>query len=169
MAEKFVQLVYRQVISKDSTGEFEKNVFQYSYEEFKLKSQAYNPEGKFQTFTALKAADGRANSLHYKTGFAVAGFIEGLHKTIPGMEDNLGKPLSFETYEFELVESDLADPQKHITAIHYFTGEFKLLEAISDMLLLSKKVLPHGSDEAVEQLLLIKLKPGISISKYGIK
>jgi hypothetical protein len=78
-----IKLVYRQVIDEASESGFEKAIFQASYQGFLLKSQTYNLEGKFKTFTKLKANDGRANSLHYKRGFSVVHFIAQLNNKIP--------------------------------------------------------------------------------------
>ena len=51
MGRALIKLIYKQVIDASSTGDFERNVFNATYHEFKLKSQAYNMEGKFKTFT----------------------------------------------------------------------------------------------------------------------
>lgn len=78
-----------------------------------LKSQAYNPEGKIKTFSELKAADGRANSLHYKTGFAVGGFISLLKNQILFLQDAAGKTILFYTFRFEVLESDITNKSAH--------------------------------------------------------
>ena len=79
MNTALVTLSYKQVIDASMHGWFERSVIDSSYEEFLLKSQAYNPEKKFKTFTEMKTNDGRANSLHYKCGFPVIPFVD-----IPG-------------------------------------------------------------------------------------
>ncbi len=66
-----------------------------SYDEFLLKSQAYNTESKFKTFSEMKKAEGRANSLQYKSGFGAFALIESLNNIIPGLQVTLGKPLHF--------------------------------------------------------------------------
>jgi hypothetical protein len=43
------------------------------------------------TFAALKAKDGRANSLHYKAGFAIGGIVERLQNKIPFFTRCIGK------------------------------------------------------------------------------
>ncbi len=45
MAKALVKLSYKQVIDAASDGNFERNVFHSTYQEFLLKSQAYNMEG----------------------------------------------------------------------------------------------------------------------------
>ena len=69
-----IKLVYKQLIDETTVSSFEKAIFQTSYQEFLLKSEAYNPDRKLKTFSKIKANDGRANSLHYKLSFAVGHF-----------------------------------------------------------------------------------------------
>src|SRR5882757_860494 len=90
MKSRHIKITWRRVIDHSTEDIFEKKVLYYSYQEFLLKAQAYNPEGKFQTFSELKANDGRANSLHYKSGFGIIGFIDALNKQIPYLMDTLG-------------------------------------------------------------------------------
>src|SRR5258705_11032228 len=105
MAKALIKLAYRQIIDASAKEIFEQKVFHDSYNEFLLKSQAYNPEKKFITFSEMVANDGRANSLHYKLSFAVLHHIETLNKRIPGLQDETGRiNLRFTTPEFKLVE-----------------------------------------------------------------
>ena len=166
MLKAFIKLAYRQVINASSQTGFERNVLHFSYEEFKMKSQAYNPEGKFKTFTELKAHDGRANSLHYKSGFAVAGFIESLNKLIPVLTDSLGQKISFSTYKFEVIESDITNKLLHNVAITYYTDSMALYEIIGDSLLLAPadKVI-DGENESAETF-MVKMQDGIAVSGY---
>ena len=46
MSKAKIKMVYRQVIDESCQSAFEKAIFQASYDEFLLKSQAYNGEGK---------------------------------------------------------------------------------------------------------------------------
>ena len=121
MCKAKIKLVYRQVMDESSESGFEKAVLQASYQEFLLKSQTYNPEGKFKTFSRMKANDGRANSLHYKLSFAVLHFIAQLNNKMPLVKDNIGNKLAFETARFELIESHTDDISLHKVAINYET------------------------------------------------
>ena len=100
MSRAKIKLVYRQVIDESCATGFEKAIFQASYDEFLLKSQAYNNQGKFKTFSKTKANDGRANSLHYKLGFSVGHFIAELNNKIPVIKDNQGNKISFDVANF---------------------------------------------------------------------
>lgn len=166
MQKAFVKIAYRQVMDASTQHSFEKNVLQFSYEEFKLKSQVYNPGCRYKTFSELKAHDGRANSLHYKSGFAVIGFIDALNKQIPYLYDTLGQPVLFNTYKFEVIESDISNKLLHKVAITYYSDTLVLLEIIGDCILLAPAdKLMEAENETVETF-MIKMQDGFSISHY---
>jgi hypothetical protein len=158
-----IKLVYRQVIDEASESGFEKAIFQASYQEFLLKSQAYNTEGKFKTFSKLKANDGRANSLHYKLSFSVGHFIAQLNNKIPLIKDNIGNKLSFETARFELIESHIEDISLHKVAINYETGFLTLIDLMGEYLLLAHDNLPEN--QRIETSVL-RMQPDLSIISY---
>ncbi len=166
MSKALIKITYRQVIDAASVANIEKGIFNASYDEFLLKCQAYNPEGKHKTFTEMKAADGRANSLHYKAGFAIGPYINLLQNKIPHLQDTLEKQLSFETHKFEMIESDITNKAAHKVAVHYITQTLTLFEIIGEYLLLAEgDTLTINPGEPVETFML-KMQPGISISSY---
>lgn len=158
-----IKVCYKQVIDASSTGDFEKQILKASYDEFLLKSQAYNMEGKFKTFTQLKTNDGRANSLHYKLSFAVGHFIDRLNKNIPVLRDNLDNTVNFDTARFELIESDITDMAAHKVAINYITTDLTFCSIIGEYLVLAKG--DADPNEAVETFTL-KIQPGLAIINY---
>lgn len=166
MSKSLIKISYRQVIDAASTGNLERNILTVSYNEFLLKSQAYNPDSKYKTFTEMKAADGRANSLHYKCGFAVGNFINSLNNTIPGLKDTLGKNLLFETHQFEVIESDITDKSKHTIAIVYFTATLTLYEKFGDFLLLAYGDMVSEKNKEETPTYLLQVQPCFSICSY---
>lgn len=158
MSKAIIKLTYKQVIDASSTTDFEKNVLFSSYQEFLLKSQAYNPGGKLKTFSDMKNNDGRANSLHYKLSFAIGYFIEMLKNKIPALTDNLGNSITFEVPKFELIESDTTTMAGHKVALNYITGDLTLLNTFGEYLILTA-----GDGE---ETFTIKLQDGLSISSY---
>jgi len=138
MQKGLIKLAYRQVIDAGSKGNFEKSILSVSYNEFFMKSQAYNKEQKFKTFKEMVANDGKANSLHYKSGFAIGNLIEQLNNKIPELQDTLGKSVDFEMHEFEIIDSDITNPAAHKVAIVYFTDIFTLFGNMAEYLLLAK-------------------------------
>jgi hypothetical protein len=166
MPKAFIKIAYKQVIDASSGTLFEKNILHASYEEYKMKQQAYNTDGSITTFTSLKAKDGRANSLHYKSGFAVGGFIEALKNTITVLQDNAEQPFVFDIYRFEVIESDITNVLLHKVAIHYISATLTLYEIIGDYLLLvrgDKNI--ENADEPAETF-LVKVQPGMTIVSY---
>ena len=161
MSKAIIKLTYKQVIDAASTTDFEKNVLFASYQEFLLKSQAYNPGNRLKTFSEMKNNDGRSNSLHYKLSFAIGYFIETLKNKIPVLTDTLGNSITFEVPKFELIESDITTIAEHKVALNYITGELTLLNIIGEYL-----VLTAGSGE---ETFTVKMQDGLSISSYQEK
>ena len=163
MSKAKIKIVYRQEIDESCKSGFEKAIFQASYDEFLLKSQAYNGEGKFKTFSKIKANDGRANSLHYKLSFSVGRFIAQLNNKIPVIKDNRGSKISFEVANFELIESHIEDMSLHKVAINYETGSLSLIEIMGEYLLLASNDLPENGP--IETFVL-RMQPHLSIVSY---
>lgn len=158
MTKAIIKLTYKQVIDASSTGDFEKNVLFASYQEFLLKSQAYNPGNKLKTFSEMKNNDGRANSLHYKLSFVIGYFIETMKNKIPVVTDTLGNSITFEVPKFELIESDVATMAAHKVAINYITPGLTLLNTIGEYLVLST-----GNGE---ESFTVKMQDGLAITSY---
>ena len=158
MTKAIIKLTYKQVIDASSTGDFEKNVLFASYQEFLLKSHAYNPGDKLKTFSEMKNNDGRANLLHYKLSFVIGYFIETLKNKIPALTDTLGNSITFEVPKFELIESDVTTMAAHKVAINYITTELTLLNTIGEYLVLSA-----GNGE---ETFTIKMQDGLAITSY---
>lgn len=165
MSKSVIRLTSRLYIDKDCESLLEKNIWHYSYEEFLLKSQVYNSEKKFHLFSEMKKNDGRANSLHYKTGFAASGFIQLLENKMPLITDNLDQPFLFQEYRFELVESDILNKELHCIALYFTSAEWILQEIIGNHLIISEKILP-GNEEKNASCRTIALKENLAISHY---
>ncbi|HTK21890.1 MAG TPA: hypothetical protein VL442_20375 [Mucilaginibacter sp.] len=163
MSKAKIKIVYRQVIDESCRSAFEKAIFQASYDEFLLKSQAYNQEGKFKTFSKIKANDGRANSLHYKLSFSVGHFIAQLNNKIPVIKDNRDNKIAFEVANFELIESHIDDLSLHKVAIHYESGLLSLIEIMGEYLLLANLDLP---DHCPIDTFVLRMQPDLSIISY---
>ena len=70
-----IRIACRQVIDSKSTSDFEKKLFNDSFNEFYLQSQAYSEGGRLKTFQDLIEHNPKANSLHYKVGFSVGRYV----------------------------------------------------------------------------------------------
>lgn len=166
MSTAYIKLMYKQIIDASSTGNFEQNVFQATYNEFKLKSQTYNPKGNFKTYTELKTNDGVANSINYTIGFVAGTFIDGLNHRIPGLVDNLGNAINFDVATLELLESDLTNNATHQLAINYSTDTLTLCDIVGEYLILAK-----GEVQAnhTAETFTVKLQSNLSIAEFHIQ
>lgn len=161
-----VTLAYRQVITISHEGELERRILSASYQEFLLKSQAYNPDSVFNTFKEMVANDGRANSLHYKCGFAIGNHIELMRNQMPGLTTSLGDTVVFDNYEFKLIDSHIRNYAAHAIAIIYYTNELALLSEIGGYLLLSNDL--SSVLEQPRETFLIKMQDNLSIVSYRV-
>lgn len=166
MNKSLVKLMYRQLINSSSENSFEKAIWKATYDEFLLKSQAYNKEGKYSTFQQMVANDGRANSLHYKCGFAAAGFMNALQNRIPCLKDSSYRLMPFETYEFKLIDSDISHIQSHQIAIHFITPLLTCYDVIANHLLLSFNTDKEAGSSTLAETFMLNLQPSLSIINY---
>jgi hypothetical protein len=132
-----------------------------------MKIQAYNPGNKFSRFTEIVVHDGRANSLHYKTSFAVLHHIEKLGNRIPGLQDAARRiTLPFVTPEFKVLESSATDKSIHKVAVIYISDTMTLIDSFGDYLLLAMGDQSAAIvDETVETFLLA-VQDNLSIINY---
>ncbi|MET0466037.1 MAG: hypothetical protein ABW007_22960 [Chitinophagaceae bacterium] len=168
MAKALVKLAFRREIGSDFSGPFEKDVFIDSYNEFRLQAQAYNRDGSFATLEEIITHNPKANSLHYKVGFAVGLYIASLNNQIPGIRELIpgSSHPAFESHQFEIVRSHIADRNAHRVAITFHTGVLTLLETVGDQVLLANgdlSQLPPG-----EWMSTFMLKPSsfTTITQY---
>jgi hypothetical protein len=163
MAKALIKFAYRQVIDINSESNFEKSIFNATYQEFLIKSQAYNIEHKFDTFSEMKQNDGRANSLHYKLSFAALHLLHSLDNRIPGLRDNAGRRLLFESPKFELVGSSITEKASHQIAVNYCTGVYTLMSVAGEYLVLAEG---DVSDREMADTFTLKMQPELSVIFY---
>jgi len=168
MPQALIKLAFRQEIDIQSSTPFGKDVFHDSYQEFLLQAQAYNREGKFRTLEEMIDANPKANSLHYKVGFAVGLYVSGLNNMIPGIKKlipGLTYP-AFESHHFEILHSDILDRAQHRVVITFYTGVLTLLNSFGENLLLSTSDQSNLSPEEWTDTFVIKPSGEITIWQY---
>jgi len=165
MAIASIKLTYRHIVDASAQTDFERNVFHATYQEFKLKSQAYNLDGNLKTFTDMKAKDGRANSMHYKMSFAALHFLIPLNNKIPFLQDALGNQIKYEQPVFELIESDIAQIKTHKIGIRFTTGALTLHQVIGNNMILSLEDLLHDDRDSIDTFTL-PIQPNLAITSY---
>lgn len=165
MAIAQIKLTFKQLIDASAQTDFERDIFDITYNEFLIKSRLYNAENECRTFTEMQKKDERTNALHYKLYCAVKDILNELKGKIPFLQDNLDKNISYETAELCLLESDLYDWAAHRFTINYTTGNLILHKIIGEYLLLS---VPATQDSRTEEAVtfMLKLQPGLAITGY---
>jgi hypothetical protein len=168
MAKALIKLAFRQEIGSSFSGSFEKDVFFDSYNEFRLQAQAYNREGLYTTLEELIANNPKANSLHYKVGFAVGLYIASLNNQIPGVKELIGgsSQPAFESHSFEIIHADLSDRSSFRVAITFHTGILTLLETVGDQLLLANGDLSQLPAGEWMSTFMLRPSPRISVTQY---
>lgn len=165
MATALIKLTYKHVIDANAETDFERNIFNATYQEFRIKSQAYNLNGDLKTFTEMKAKDSRANSMHYKMSFAGLHFLIPLNNKIPFLEDVLGNQLNYEQAVFELIESDITQIKAHRLSIKFITGTLMLHQVIGNNMILSLEDLLQDDRDFIDTFTL-PMQPGLAITSY---
>jgi hypothetical protein len=166
MQKGLIRLAYQQIIDASSKSGFERSVASTSYNEFIMKAQAYNPEQKWKTFKELVAHDPKANSLHYKSGFAIGNIIQQLNNKIPVLQDALGRGINFSEHLFEILDSDITTPAAHKVAITYLTGVLTYFGNIGEQMLLAEGDRLDRTEAGPVQTFMLKMQSGLSIFSY---
>ena len=92
---------------------------------------------------------------------AATGYIRQLNEIIPDVLNNLGKHfLTFNTFQFEIINSDLQDIKKHQIAINLYSLPLIWHDTIGNYLLVSEKRNETGGQAFTH---LFQLQPYVSI------
>lgn len=167
MKNALITVSYKQIIDAACKTSFEERVFNDSYAELLMQSQAYNAEKKYRTFQELIANVPKAASLHYKVNFAIGLYIRELNNIIPGLYDSLGRLIiPFSDYSFEILESDLQNKSTHKIAITYTSSMLTWHADFADHLLLSIGDNRLTITTQPIDTFLIKMKHNFSISSF---
>ncbi|MBI1769167.1 MAG: hypothetical protein HYR67_12415 [Bacteroidetes bacterium] len=164
MMKPLVKLAYKQMIDASAQSGFERNVFNDTYSELLMQAQVYNRGKKFTTVAEMIVANPKANSLHYKVGFAIGLYVNELHNKIPGLTDSLGNGVHFDIFKTEIVHSDITNREKHVVALTYITSPLLLVDSFGHHLVLSKQ---NGEEIQNElETFIISMQPFLSIVSY---
>jgi hypothetical protein len=160
-----IRLCYRKIIDGQSLKRWDKLVFEDTWTEFRMQAQFYNQEKEYTTFSELIHHVPQAEKLHFLVSAAVIGYLQQLNRTVPDIQNNLGKLfLPFEHYRFEIIQSDSKDKTKHQIAISFITDPLIWHDTIGNQLLLSIPGKTENGELLTEQLVL---SPFVSI--YSLK
>lgn len=154
-------LCYRKIIDVTSQKPWDKLVFEDSYREFRMQAAYFNQENKYRTFGEILYFVPAAERLHFLVSGAVRGYVQQLNNVVPDVVNNIGKYfLKFDKFQFEIINSDIADKNKHQVAISFYTDPLVWHATIGDYILIAEP--PQGeSEEIITQL--FRLQPYLTI------
>ncbi|TZF85986.1 hypothetical protein FW774_02680 (plasmid) [Pedobacter sp. BS3] len=164
MIHALVRLSYKQIIDNNTPGNFAQRIFHDSYNEFLLKVQEYNPDNGFDTFKEIISANIKANSLHYKTQFAILHHIELLSHQIPYLPHLAGIDyLPFDDCQMHIINSSITDKTLHKISLTYTTGEFLLVQHFGEYLILA---IPEQQGGNSWSTFTLKMQGNLSVCSY---
>ncbi|MGN6294563.1 MAG: hypothetical protein ACTHMV_17575 [Chitinophagaceae bacterium] len=88
--------------------------------------------------------------------------MPGIKEWVPGQVQP-----GFETHQFEIAWSNLADRSQHRVAITYFTGVLSLLESFGDQLLLATGDMTRLAAGEWTDSFMLRINPMITICQYS--
>lgn len=159
MENKIIVLRYRKIINADSNSTWERLVHQDTYQEFKMQSQLYNQEQRYNSFSEMLRNVPGAEKLHFLVSAAATNYVAQLKNVIPDITNNLGlRFLEFSHFKFEIINSDLKNIDKHVVAINFYSEELNYIAQVGSYLLTSKVAQPTENN--------IQLTDMFTISPY---
>jgi hypothetical protein len=172
MRTALIKLSYRQIIDSTSPGSFEQNVLTASFNEFLIRSKAYDAEMKYKSYSEMLAGDESAQTLQYKCGAHIVPHIELLNGNIPQIRDMDGRYIKFQTHKYRLIESGTRDRASHKISITYVTDYLTMLDSNDEYMILvygnKKKELAVACGEPITGAFTVQIVPGLSICSFEI-
>lgn len=163
MEKRIIRLLYRKIIDVNAQKPWEKHVFNDSYAEFLMQAQLYNRDKKYNSFGELVAYVPNAEKLHFLVSGSVVGHLQQLNGKIPDILNNLGRLfLPFNSYRFEIINSDIRDKSKHQVAVNFFSAPINWYDTIDNQLLVSvEEQTETAGDEILTEM--FAMQPFLSI------
>lgn len=169
MAKQIITLCYRKIINIQTTKPWEELVFNATYTEFLMQVQNYNQQKLYQTFAQLTQHVPAAAKLHFLVSSACIGYLQQLNEKIPDIYNVLGQQcLTFSSFKFEIINSDINNKAAHQVAINFYTGLLNWHDTIGNHLLISNPM--DEATEASEAVLtdLLQLVPFLSVHSLNL-
>ena len=165
MATPIIRISYRKIIDSSSTSAWDRLVIDDTYTEFLMQSQFYNQEKKYHRLDELIVNVPGAEKLHFLVSSAVIGYLKQLNGKIPGPLNSQGKYfLTFTSYRFEIIHSDIRDKTAHRVAVIFYSEPLIWHTTVGDQLLVSPQTQVAGDDGLLTEL--VQLQPSLSIYSF---
>lgn len=138
MQKRIITLCYRKIIRPGATAPWDKMVHEDSYMEFKMQAQNFSAGTAFTSYAQLVQHFPDAQKLAAMVTPAVTGYVQQLGDIIPDILNTLGRRfLRFNSFLFEIINSDVNDRDKHSIAINFFSEPLVWHDTIANNLLIS--------------------------------
>jgi len=160
MYTRIITLCYRKIIDINVVKPWDKLVFDDSYAEFKIQAQQISYGTPYTSYAELLRNVPAAKNLSALVTPAISSYVQQLNETVPEILNNLGRRfLIFRQFQFELINSDINDKNKHQIAVNFFTEPLVWYDTISNYLLIGH--LSQTTEDIYTHL--FQLQPYLSI------
>ena len=138
MQKRIITLCYRKIIRDGATLSWDKMVHEDSYMEFKMQAQNFSAGTNYTTYAELIYNFPSAQKLAAMVTPAITGYIQQLDNVIPDILNTLGRRfLRFNAFQFEIINSDIMDRNKHSIAVNFFSEPLLWHDTVDNHLLVS--------------------------------
>ena len=166
----FIKFCYTKVIDADSSGIWEKHVFENTYKEFFMQAQQFDQQKKYTTFQEILKNVPKADGMHYLVSTAAIGYIRQLNGRIPEAFSTTGKPcVPFKNFKFEILQSHVQDKRQHKVAVYFYSDELIWIDTIDRCLLFTSgdqiELLQKGNAVETEML---TVPPNLGICSFRL-
>ncbi|GAB3914115.1 hypothetical protein [Mucilaginibacter boryungensis] len=170
MNNRIITLCYRKIIRPNSLQPWEKMVHEDSYMEFKMQAQNFSVGTQITSYAELLRQVPNAQQLPDRVAPSVSGYVQQLGGIIPDILNTLGRRfLRFNNFQFEIINSDISDSDKHVIAINFFSTPLLWIDTVDNYLLVSAYQEKIGTSADIEILTdLFQLQPYLNIHSLAL-
>lgn len=163
-----IRLSYCKRIDARTAGDWERAVFEDTYQEFYMQAQTFNPDNRYQTLAELLANVPGSDKLHYLSSRAASGYLRQLNQLVPDVVNVQGKRcLPFTQFTFELLASHVTERDEHQIMITFYSDPITWIDTVGGALLVAYgnhgEAVWSGEEVATD---LISLQPNLNIWSY---
>lgn len=161
-----ITLCYRKLLDATAAAArpWSQLVWDDTYAELRLQAQTFNPERRYRSFAQLLHHVPDAGQLHFLVSAAARGYLQQLGGRVPDVLDNLGRQfLRFTQFQFEIVDSDLLDPSRHLVAISFYSEPLVWHDTVGPYLLVSEPAGAEAAGAGPVQLVQFQLQPYLAL------
>lgn len=131
--------------------------------EFKMQAQNFSAGTNYTSYAELIRNFPNAQRLPAMVTPSVTGYVQQLENIMPDILNTLGRRfLKFNAFQFEIINSDINDREKHTVAVNFFSEPLIWHDTIDNYLLVS--IYDDKADTEGEVLTnLFQLQPYLNI------